>query len=272
MKKFSQITKDIDTNKKEIEMLATGLSAIDADLEGGFLKKEFVVLGGGTGQGKSLFGATIFYNMARNGFKSAYFSLEISNEMIVSRLIGAQTNISPTKVMIKMLSEKEESIKEKAEDKMSVYEEFMHFYDDLYVYAEIVKAIKENDYDFVVVDFIQNVITKHKDEYERLSFLALSLQKLAKEQNCCILALSQLSNSMVRDRKNNDVVEYKGSGSIGTVCDLGFFIETMKKTGDFMFDSNAPTTLRLRKNRRGIAGTGYNFNIKYPGGLIFDAT
>lgn len=263
MKKLSEIVKSIDETKKNIEILPTGLKAIDAFLEGGFLKKELIILGGGTGQGKSLFGGTIFYNIASKGYKSAYFSLEISNEMIVSRLIGAESNISPTKVMIKMLATEEEELKQEAEVKLSVFEEFMHFYDDLYQLAQIEKEIRENKYDFVVIDFIQNIMTKHSEEYERMSFVALQLQKLAKEMNCCILALSQLSNQIVRDKKNQDLVEYKGSGSIGTVADLGFFIEKA--------DVDNMSRLRLRKNRRGVSGEAFSFHIKQPGGLIFDA-
>lgn len=263
MKKLSAIIKSIDETKKNIEILPTGLKSIDFFLEGGFLKKELVVLGGATGGGKSLFGGTIFYNIASKGYKSAYFSLEISNEMIVSRLLGAETNISPTKIMIKMLAEQEAQAKEDAEIKLSMYEEFMHFYDDLYLLTAIEKEIRENKFDFVVIDFIQNVMVNGKsDEYERMSFIALQLQKIAKETNCCILALSQLSNQIVRDKKNNDLVEYKGSGSIGTVCDLGFFIEK----------SDIPDTsrLRLRKNRRGVSGEEFSFTIRQPGGLIFD--
>lgn len=263
MKKFSEIVKHIDASKKDIEILPTGLKQIDAYLEGGFLKKELVVLGGGTGQGKSLFGGTIFYNIATKGYKSAYFSLEISNEMIVSRLLGAESNISPTKIMIKMLNESDQEQKIDAEAKLSVHEEFMFFHDDIYQLAQMQKLIKEGGYDFVVIDFIQNIMTKHTDEYERLSFVALQLQKLAKEANCCILALSQLSNMVVRDKKNNDIVEYKGSGSIGTVCDLGFFIEKTEIEG--------MAQIRLRKNRRGISGESFRFTIKSPGGLIFDA-
>lgn len=262
MKKFSEIVKKIDESKKDLEVLPTGLKVIDAYLEGGFLKKELVVLGAGTGQGKSLFGGTIFYNIAKAGFKCAYFSLEISNEMLASRLLGAQSNISPTKIMIKMLEKDDDELKSKAKAEISAYEEFMYFYDDLYKYELIEKEIKEGKYDFVVVDFIQNIMLNKPDEYERLSQIALNLQKLAKDANCCILALSQLSNQMVRDKRNSELVEYKGSGSIGTVCDLGFFIE---KT-----DIMNTALLRLRKNRRGVSGATFTFSIRQPGGLVFD--
>ena len=261
MKQFTEVVKTIEEAKKTMEILPTGFKIIDDYLEGGFLKKELVVLGGATGRGKSLFGGTIFYNIAREGFKSAYFSLEISSEMLVSRLMGAKSNLSPTKIMIKMLDEREEGLRDDAKAEISAYEEFMFFYDSIYEMDLIEKEIRDNQYDFVVIDFIQNVMSKQKDEYERLSYIALHLQKLAKETNCCILALSQLSNQMSKD-KRDDVVEYKGSGSIGTVCDLGFFIE---KSG---LDDLA--MLKLRKNRRGVSGASFNFMVKQPGGLLVD--
>lgn len=258
--KFSDVDKHITDFKETVEILPTGLQLIDEFLDGGFFKKELVVLGAKTGGGKSLVGGQIFQNIASEGFKSAYFSLEISNEMLVSRLIGAQANISPTKIMIKVLDEKDQTKKNEAKADLSVYEEFMYFYDDIYQYQLIEKEVLENNYDFIVVDFIQNVIFKAGDEYERLSQVALNLQKLAKKANCCILVLSQLSNEMARNKKQKDLVEYKGSGSIGTVCDLGFFIEDSLTTNGMV--------IRLRKNRRGVSGESFNFTVRQPGGLL----
>lgn len=259
MKKFSEIDKQITAFKANVEILPMGLPEIDAYLEGGMLKKELVVLGAKTGGGKSLVAGQIFRNVATAGFKSAYFTLEISNEMLVSRLIGAQANISPTRIMIKELEEAETKNKNKAKAKLQVYEEFMYFYDDLYQYELIEKEILVNKYDFVVIDFIQNIMLAKSDEYERLSQIALNLQKLAKKANCTILALSQLSNMVTREKKSQ-LVEYKGSGSIGTVCDLGFFIE----------DTDLPNELkiRLRKNRRGVSGSEFYFEVKQPGGML----
>jgi len=261
-RKLTEVYKTIEENKKNIEVLPTGLGMLDADLDGGFLKKELVVLGGKTGGGKSLFGSTIFYNVAKTGQKCAYFSLEISDEMLVSRLVGAEANLSPTRVMITHLEELDQAKANEAKADISVYEELMHFYDDVYELDKIQKEIRDNKYDFVVIDFIQNIIdTTKKDEYERLSFISLELQRLAKSENCCLLVLSQLSNRIAYDKtKDKEIVEYKGSGSIATVCDLGFFIENGETDKDFC--------LRLRKNRRGISGQEYYFRLQTPGGRI----
>ena len=100
------------------------------------------------------------------------------------------------------------------------------------------------------------------DEYSRLSLISLRLQKLAKEKNCCILVLSQLSNTIAKNI-NNSQLEYKGSGSIATVCDLGFFLER-----EFDLDK---LILSLRKNRRGVSKMRWEFrfgSLINEGGLI----
>lgn len=259
-KTLSQVSENIEKQKKNIEIIPTGFINIDTYIDGGFLKKELIVLGGGTGKGKSLVAGNMFTNIACSGYKSLYISLEISNEMIVSRMIGAGANVSPTRVMIKQLTDQEIEKRDEAKAMLSVYEEFMTFHDDIYEYWKIEKAIKEGKYDFVVIDFVQNIILKAQSEYERLSTVALNLQRLAKETNTCILLLSQLSNVITREKKK-DAVEFKGSGSIATVADMGLFIEEAERT-DAMF------TIRLRKNRRGTSGEAFHFIITAPGGKI----
>lgn len=261
MKTIGQIFKYIESIKDRIEFMPSGFGKLDAFLDGGFMRKELVVIGGFTGFGKSYLAGQIFYNVALNGFKSAYFSLEISNEMVASRLAGALANIKPTRILVgyTSLDEHDELVKRKAE--LSLLEGVMSFYDDIYMLDEIKKEIKDNGYEFVVVDFIQNVMVLGMDEYTRLSFVALELQKLAKELDCTILVLSQLSNQVGRE-KNKSQVEYKGSGSIATVCDLGFFIE--KSDGE-----SQELQLLLKKNRRGISNVAFPMNFKSPGGMIY---
>jgi replicative DNA helicase len=110
----------------------------------------------------------------------------------------------------------------------------------------------------VVVDFIQNVIEKG-DEYEKLSKVSLELQKIAKEKNCCIIVLSQLSNNAYK----TNAMEYKGSGSIATVCDLGIFVVRDVETMDKMI-------LTVKKNRRGRSNIEVVLQSIYPGGKIVE--
>lgn len=266
--KLSEVFKLAEEQAKETEFLPTGFKAIDNSLDGGFMKKELIVLGGHTGRGKSYVAGQIMSSIARKGFKCGYFSLEISNKMIVARLVGAISNLKPTRVAHGFLTIQELNAKKEAQAELLAYEEFLDFHDDLYLLDDILKIIKEEALDFAIVDFVQNVLVKSMpDEYARLSHVALQLQKAAKELNVCILILSQLSNMVAREGARGRTTEYKGSGNIGTVCDLGFFLE---REDYVMGTEYQDVTLTLKKNRRGISGLDFKLRFQHPGGLIYE--
>lgn len=264
--KLPLIYKKIEENKVNLEFMSTGFTKLDDQLDGGFMKKELIVIGGNTGIGKSYFAGQLLHNIALQGFKCAYFSLEISNEMVVSRLIGQQANVKSTHVVTGKYGLGDQGSIEKVKDGLSHYEEFLHFYDDIYLFPAISEEIKKQQFEFIVIDFIQNVVMMNMDEYSRLSYVALELQKLAKQTNSTILVLSQLSNMVARD-KNTSIIEYKGSGSIATVADLGFFIQR----GDIDINPD-DLKLYLRKNRRGVSGLVFDFVFTRPGGLLYEQT
>lgn len=253
----------IDETRGEAEFMPTGFTYLDHVLDGGFMRKELVALGGSTGSGKSNLAGQITLNIARSGFKTAYLSLEISNEMVLSRLIGAEANIKPNRILHKQLSEEEEANKNSTANRLTAYADYMEFYDDKYTFEEIKKTIIDGGYEFIVVDFIQNVEITGMDEYTRLTTISRQLQKLAKEQNCCIMVLSQLSNAVANTPADKGSIEYRGSGAIAHVCDLGFFIQRTK--GD---DGNESLGLLLKKNRRGNSNQLILLDFQQPGGKI----
>ncbi len=267
-----EVIDQIELDRANAQFYKTGFTSIDDYLDGGFLKQELIILGAMTGLGKSTVAGQIMYNIARQGVKTAYFSLEISNEMIVSRLIGGMARLKPIRIRLEAMppfDAGEIERKKSAERELLNYEEWMHFYDEVYAIQEMISEIKKHKYGFIVIDFIQNIIGGPSDEYSRLSEAALVLQKVAKETDCCILILSQLSNSAAKD-PGTGVLEYKGSGSIATVCDLGFVIG--KKDTDFNENTRSleSVTLTLRKNRRGISGGEFTLLYDNPGGWISD--
>lgn len=261
--KVTNILETLRTSKPKDFVLPTGFAEFDKNLDGGFFRKEIIIVGAQTGAGKSLWSAQVFWNIAKRGFKCAYFSLEISNEMIVSRLIGQIANIKPSRIMMGFLTPEEFKRKQEAEFKLQVYEDNINFYDITYQLKDIEKEIKDNGYEFVVVDFIQNIVNNQKDEYTRLTFTSLELQRMAKQYNCCILVVSQLSNSAL---KNNNL-EYKGSGAIAMVADLGLFL--VRNMGDEDLDKDK-LVLKIAKNRRGFSGQKMPLQIVTDGALLVE--
>lgn len=262
LKTINRIYDDMVDSSKTKEFIPTGFRNLDEFLDGGLMKKELIILGGFTGSGKSFIAGQIFKNISVKGVKSAYFSLEISNEMVVSRLIGQMANIKPTRIMCSLLNAEENKLKQKAKSELSPHDEFMTFSDEIYRLDEIEQILnsayeEEIPYEFIVVDFIQNVISDEKDEYSAMTRTALEFQRMAKKYNCCIMVLSQLSNSAAK----TGVLEYKGSGGIAMVADLGIFIIRNEDTPNLM-------VLQVKKNRRGISGVNFNFKFTFPGGLL----
>jgi len=259
MKTIDDYLHQIHENSKTMEVMPTGFGYFDNFLSGGFMRKELVILGGRTGSGKSYVAGQIAWNIASAGFKVGIFSLEISGEMVVSRLVGSLCNIHPTLLVMGKIKPEEQEKIEDAEIKVSILSNLITIYDDLYDFNNIAKQISDNKFDFVVIDFIQNIITKG-DEYERMSKVSLDLQRTAKINNCCIMALSQLSNSAVDDE---DKIEYKGSGGIAMVADLGLFIKRDKS-------DHTQLSIQIRKNRRGFSGEEFKLKFQSPGGKIYE--
>lgn len=261
MKTPSQALKTIEEIRKDIEFLPTGLKDFDKELDGGLLRKEIVILGGFTGIGKSYLAGQIMLNIALKGFRTGYFSLEIANEVVISRLIGQEANIKSAHILTNQVSTIDQMRMDKEALKITSHDEFIHLYDEVYELADIKAKIRAGKYEFVVIDFIQNIMVKGmNDEYSRLSHVALELQRLAKEVDCCILVLSQLSNFNEKAGK----LEYKGSGSVAMVADIGLFI----LRGDADLGSQNDLTLVLKKNRRGVSGLSFSYQFQTPGGKI----
>jgi replicative DNA helicase len=265
--KLSHVLEHIDARTTEgQEEISTGFSKLDNILDGGFRKKELIILGGQTGVGKSYIACQIFAKIATQGFNSGYFSLEVSNEMLASRIIAMKSGLPASHIMFGRVH-KDHVDYLKAQGSLVAYDELMHFHDDIYKLIDIERIIKENRYEFVVIDFIQNIMSDDRDEYSRLSEVALRLQKLAKETDCVILCLSQLSNSVAKEKGESTSLEYKGSGSIAMVADLGFFLKK-SSNGDKVFDPEME--LRLAKNRRGVSGAVIQLGWKFPHGYMYE--
>ncbi len=257
----SEIVKSLYRPAKK-EIIPTGLVPLDEMLDGGFGKQEMVVIGGSTGVGKSFLAGQMAYSMARGGFSVFYLSLELSAEMVVSRIAGSIAGIKPTRILWGTLSGEEQERKEAALANVAILGNLLKVSDSLYEWDKIVAALRGNKPEIVFVDFVQNVIVPGRnDEYDRLSFLSISFQKLAKELNTCIVLLSQLSNRVVREGEDARYLEYKGAGTIAQVADLGFWL---------LPDSSEEgrLVLALRKNRRGPSYKKIALKMLNPSGRI----
>lgn len=268
MQRASEIHLQLKLAENNHEFIKTGFKKLDDSLHGGLLKQELVIIGGNSGIGKSYLAGQIFFNIAKQGFNSAYFSLEITNKMVYSRLVGAESNIMPTRIQFGLLDKTEFESRQQAEAEITAYDSFMAFYDDIYHYKNLIEEVKKNKFEFIVIDFLGNLENGMPDEYQRTTKLAKDLQQIAKELNICVLLLSQQSNVASREGAETKSLEYKGSGSIKHACDLGFIIEREKYVEGTSFQN---IKLVLKKNRRGISDLVFPMIFKMPGGKFYES-
>lgn len=116
----------------------------------------------------------------------------------------------------------------------------------------------------VVIDFLQNVETEDKSEYERMTRIPRTFQNIALNQNVCMLELSQIDNESANNSKKT--LGFKGSGAIAACCDVGIEIERDKDEDGDIVD----IVFKLRKNRHGRKGMHkFEFDTK-NNVIIFD--
>lgn len=261
--KSSEILELIKNKRGKHEFIPTGFSKLDQILDGGFLKKELAIIGADKGTGKSFLAIHLAMRAVEAGFKSAYFSLEISNELIIARMLGMKSRLKASHIMYGMVDEGDREYL-KAQADIIGYGDLFNAEDDTYDLSEISKSIIENKYEFAVIDFIQNVQTQAPSERERLTKISLELQRLAKSSNSSLVIVSQLSNEVGRIKDGKRPLEFMGSGGIAQVADLGFFLT---KADNELLPSDIYNFL-LSKNRRGASSQLTQLKVEWPGGIF----
>lgn len=113
----------------------------------------------------------------------------------------------------------------------------------------------------VFVDFIQNLNSQHKSEYESISYVTRELQKLCAEMQITIVALSQVSNEGARS--SSEVIPFKGSGGIAASADFAVQLIRDKKVEMENSLDVSDLAVIISKNRHGQAGRfTMNLNLK----------
>ena len=205
-----------------------------ADLDkllGGLQRSDMVVLAGRPGMGKTSLGLSIALQAARRMQKRvALFSLEMSDEQLVQRLISAETGIDSQRLRLGDIKEDEWPTFIQATNLLSGTEIFI---DDtpalsaLELRAKARRLHAEHGLDLLIVDYLQLMRgdSRSENRQQEISFISRSIKGLARELNIPILALSQLSRQVEsRHDKRPMLSDLRESGSIEQDADVVLFI------------------------------------------------
>jgi len=205
---------------------------IDLDkLLGGLQRSDLIIVAARPGIGKSSLITSMALNAARKFHQRvAFFTLEMSSEQLVQRMISAEAGIDSQRLRLGELREEEWPLFVQAS---SVLSDTLIYLDDtpsisaLQLRSKARRLHAEHGLDLIVVDYLQLMTgdTRSENRVQEISYLSRSLKGLARELNVPLLAASQLSRSVEqRSDKRPVLSDLRDSGSIEQDADVVMFI------------------------------------------------
>jgi replicative DNA helicase len=237
----------------------TGFTDLDKLLNG-LQPSDFLIIAGRPGQGKTGFLLTLAKNAALIHKKHvAIFSLEMSNEQVVQRLIAQETGISSHNLRNGKLVGNEWELFNHA---IEVYSDTHMYLDDtpaltpLQLRTKCRRLHMEYGIDLVIIDYLQLMggDSRNDNRVQEVSHISRSLKVLARELNVPVLAAAQLSRAVEqRTDKKPMLSDLRESGSLEQDADIVMFIyrpDEYEKDSD----KNNITKILISKHRNGPVG------------------
>ena len=224
---------------------STGLACYD-NWTSGLRRKQLHMIGGYAGTGKSHLCAHLGLTAAKQGAKVAIFSCEMAATSMAQRMVSALAGIERRHLYAGMLTDDELQARTHAEGQMSALA--LRIYEKNRSWPLIASAVREWRPDLVLVDYVQKIASGGMDEYEAVTHHSGALQDLAVQQNCCVVAFSQMSNEAASGRLGGDVIGFKSSGALAADPDVAVVLLRNKDKEPNIL------TVWCRKNRHGPEG------------------
>ncbi|MBC8587350.1 replicative DNA helicase [Paratissierella segnis] len=226
---FAQI-EERAANKGRLTGLETGFIDLDNKLSG-LQKSDLILLAARPSMGKTALGINIATHSAlKSNAKVAIFSLEMSKEQLVQRVISATSHVDLQKIISGNLSDDEWL---KVVDSMGPLSQMNIFIDDtagislMEMKAKCRRLKIEKGLDLILVDYLQLMQLEGRQEsrQQEISAISRGLKALAKEMECPVIALSQLSRAPeLRSDHRPILSDLRESGAIEQDADVVLFL------------------------------------------------
>jgi len=218
--------------KRPVDILGVPTGFYDLDkLLNGLNPSDLLIIAGRPGQGKTGFLLSVAKNAALVHKKHvAIFSLEMSNEQVVQRLIAQETGIDSQRLRSGKLTEEE----------WPLFTHAIEVFSDTHVYLDDTPAITplqirtkcrrlhmEYGLDLIIVDYLQLMggDTRNDNRVQEVSYISRNLKVLARELNVPVLTAAQLSRAVEQRQDKRPVLsDLRESGSLEQDADIVMFI------------------------------------------------
>jgi len=253
----------LHAHRGEVSGIRTGFTELDA-LTSGLQKSDLVVLAARPSVGKTSFALNIAEHAAVHEGKSVgVFSLEMSKEQLVLRLLSSVANIDSQRLRSGFLEEMDFA---RIAPAMNALSEAPIYIDDtpnittMELRTKARRLQAETGVDLIIVDYLQlmqsSTATRDANRVQEVSEISRGLKALARELKIPVLALSQLSRQPeMRESKEPRLSDLRESGSIEQDADLVMFLWREKERGsDDQATDGEVVKLKLSKHRNGPTG------------------
>jgi replicative DNA helicase len=259
---FERLEK-IFSEGRRITGLATGYPGLDNETAG-LQPSELVILAARPSMGKTALALNIAGNVAlRNKNPVAVFSLEMSKESLLLRLLASEARVDAHKFRTGHMNRDDWS---KITTSLASLGEAPIWIDDsasatvLEIGAKARRLMRDRGLSLLIVDYIQLVVPTNTgrgtNRQEEVSGISRALKALAKELKVPVMVLSQLTRAPEREDRKPQLSDLRESGAIEQDADVVMFINrpNFYKT-DLPEEDRAKAELIIAKQRNGPTGT-----------------
>lgn len=230
---FERIDK-LSKHEGDLRGLPTGFTALD-NMLAGFQKSDLIILASRPSMGKSALATNIAANIAiSQKIPVGIFSLEMSKDQVIDRLIASLANIDLWRLRTGRLSgDGEENDFSKIQKAMGILSEAPIYIDDaastniLQMRTMARRLQADKGLGLIIVDYLQLMEPRNPTDQivRQITEISRSLKGLARELNTPVLALSQLSRAVEqRSPQKPRLSDLRESGSLEQDADVVLFI------------------------------------------------
>lgn len=258
-KPIAELVQRWEDNTDPLLGLATGIDDLD-DLTGGLHDGEIWTIAARPGVGKTAFVTQIMRHITGNKAPTVFFSLEMSHQQVLMRMLSAEARINIQAVYRNQLEPEERSLVAEGAQKIKRLPLFIDDTGALPVEQLRTRALRLHHLHGVrllVIDYIQLLRTEERKgtRNDDVAFISTTLTQMAKDLSCPILLVSQLR----RTDKRPELTDLRDSGQIEQDAHVVCFLHT-EDPGDegpshsLTDPSEGEVELIIAKQRNGPTG------------------
>ncbi len=246
-------------NAEEFKGIPMGFSQID-EITSGLNRSDLILIGARPAMGKTSFALNIARNVALTGKKVVFFSLEMSNEQLASRVLSTEARVESNKLRSGDISPDEWMRLAEATDRLTKAELYFDDTASITVPEMKSKIKRARNVDCIVIDYLglMESAKKKENRVQEVTEITRSLKMLAKELKIPVVCCAQLSRGPEKNGKSSNrpqLSDLRDSGSIEQDADIvmllyreGYYKSTAQNADEI---DMTKADVDIAKNRHG---------------------